>query len=101
MLCATDRLESLTIFIIPSMGGLFGILAFDFQAGKDKRLTQSYAITLIDVIISTGIGYIIGGILEKGFYAGYEKGYSAMCSPDKWNENLMSFFKQWCFICLM
>ncbi len=98
MLCATDRLESLTIFIIPSMGGLFGILAFDFRHRKDKRLTQSYAITLIDVIISTGIGYIIGGILEKGFYAGYEKGYSAMCSPDKWNENLMSFFKQWCYL---
>lgn len=94
LLTATDQLEALTIFSVPAIGAIIGERFFSFKK-MTKIEKQSNLILIATTILGTGIGYIIGILLKRGFTAGYESAYSTFSPPNLWFQNLSNFFSEW------
>ncbi len=94
-LCSTNGLQAMTIFAIPLLAGLAGERFFDTRRKWADPWNRTVFLFAVLLAASAGIGWVTGGLLERGLTQGYFDAYSNFSPPDKWMDNLMSFLPAW------
>lgn len=88
MLCASDGIQALTIYILPAVCAIVGYIAFDF----DEELISSknvFKIQLSAVMLMAAVcGIVITSLLSKGITQSYASAYSRFNNDEEWFENL-------------
>ncbi len=92
VLCSSDGLTSLTLFILP----LCTALAFERLCDKNVKFfsVENYerSQTLLCVVIFSIGGLGIGALLRHGFTAPYQEAFSTFSTETDWANNLQLFF---------
>lgn len=91
LLCATDGIQALTIYVLPLCAGLAGYIILDFDnkliCDKNKLIIKA----LCTVIVAAVIGMIAVKFLSNGIGQGYADAYSSFNDKDTWFNNLSTF----------
>lgn len=97
ILCSTNGVQALTLFSLPMIFAVFAECFLDMDNKHSFQGTEKMNwINLTFVIVVGSIaGYVIGGIIKKGFSQGYADAYSNYSDPSVWMSNLDRFLPQW------
>lgn len=88
LLCATDGIQALTIYILPLCAAVCGYVLFNINENlfiKRNRIIISTAVILLFAMVC-GLGLL--SVLSKDITQGYASAYSEFNSSDTWFDNL-------------
>ena len=98
VLCSTDGLTSLSLFILP----LCAALVFERLCDKSVTFFSSEnldrALPLFYVICASVVGLGLGSLLRHGVNAPYQEAFSTLSSETEWGNNLALFLPS--FLCM-
>ena len=90
-----NRLESVTLFVVPLIGGLVGerfLAARPFE--NERKKTEFFLLTAIIGVLSL-LGIAVAGLVTKNLYAGYESAYSSFSASDQWMGQAEKLLPYW------
>ena len=91
VLCSTDGLTSLTLFVLP----LCAALAFERLCDREVKFLSgenfNRSMPLLFAVCSTVAGLAIGAMLRRGFEAPYQEAFSTFSTENDWQTNLNFF----------
>lgn len=88
LLCATDGIQALTIYILPLCAAVCGYVLFNINENlftKRNHIIISTAVILLFAMVC-GLGLL--SVLSKDITQGYASAYSEFNSSDTWFDNL-------------
>ena len=92
VLCSTDGLTSLSLFILP----LCAALAFERLCDRSVKFfsleNMRRSIPLLCAIGGAGAGTVLGALLRNGYSAPYQEAFSTFSATTDWPDNLLLFF---------
>ncbi len=93
VLCSTDGLTSLTLFVLP----LCAALAFERLCDREVAFfsAENFARSrpLFYALVSSIGGFGLGALLRNGFSAGYQTAFSTFSADTNWSDNLKTLFQ--------
>lgn len=95
MLCSTNGIQALTIFVIPTIAAVAGERILNFETRLADRENYNTYRVLAVMVGSAVVGYSLGLFFTKGFSAGYANAYSSYANPSDWTKNLLLFLPHW------
>ena len=88
LLCATDGIQALTIYILPLCAGCAGYALFDTDEKLLSKRNMSLMTVTVILIIAMAAGLVVLNIISGDITQGYASGYSKFSSSNTWWDNM-------------
>ena len=95
MLCATNGLQALVIFIVPMFGGIILERFFDNQNPLVSAQTKFTVYYLLCATIGVVLGLLIRKWMVGDMVAFYADEFTTFSDSKEWSSNLMQFIPHW------
>lgn len=92
IICSTNGFTLFTIYNLPIIGGLVGLIFFDYKIKISEKTNLKRLFAAGSLVVGSLIGIIIGKALIGQVVANYSKAYSTFSESDKWIENFQKLF---------
>ena len=93
LLCATDGIQALTIYILPISAGLAGFIILDFNEKLVTQRNKLIAVSIFIILLGTVWGMVILKLISADITQSYADAYSMFNNKDTWFDNLSNLLK--------